>query len=92
MTELERRLPGVAIRTIDAYGVPAAAKEGLVFALIGFLTVHGLPAIVPSCTGARHASVLGAVVPGRTSLAVAGGATPPDALLVRTPLAAGAPA
>jgi len=89
MSELERRLPGVAIGTIDAYGVPAAAKEGLVFALIGFLTVHGLPAIVPSCTGARHESVLGAVVPGRTPLAAVAGAPLPAALVVRTPLGTG---
>ena len=27
-----------------------AAKEALVFALIGFLTVHGLPGVVASCT------------------------------------------
>ena len=42
------------------------------FAIIGFLTVHRLPATVPSCTGARHASILGAVVPVPAPLTAAG--------------------
>ncbi|QKW25452.1 anhydro-N-acetylmuramic acid kinase [Streptomyces seoulensis] len=57
-------LPGVRVLTSDAVGLPADAKEALAFAVLGFLTVHGLPATVPSCTGARHASLLGALTPG----------------------------
>ena len=63
MRELERRLPGVPIATIDAYGIAEGAKEALVFALIGFLTVHGLPGAIASCTGASHATVLGSIAP-----------------------------
>jgi anhydro-N-acetylmuramic acid kinase len=37
-------------------------------ALIGSLSVHGLPANAPSCTGARSAVVLGSITPGRSSL------------------------
>ena len=55
MAELAHRLPGVPIETFDVFGIPEAGKEALVFAIIGFLTVHRLPATVPSCTGARHA-------------------------------------
>ncbi|MCU1494120.1 MAG: anmK [Acidimicrobiaceae bacterium] len=68
MSEIERRLPGVSLVAVDAFGIPEAAKEAVVFALIGFLTVHGLPSTVPSCTGATHTSVLGAIIPGRQEI------------------------
>jgi anhydro-N-acetylmuramic acid kinase len=64
MAELEQRLPGVRMRRMDELGVPGAAKEALAFAIIGFLTLSGLPAIIPSCTGASRASVLGSITPG----------------------------
>jgi anhydro-N-acetylmuramic acid kinase len=86
MAELARRLPGVPIETFDVFGIPETAKEALVFAIIGILTVHRLPASVPSCTGAGHASILGAVVPGATPLLPIEGAQAPDRLVVRTPL------
>ena len=88
MRELEQRLPGVSITTIDAYGIAEAAKEALVFALIGFLTVHGLPGSIASCTGASRATVLGSIAPGRTALALTPAAISPTRLVVRTPLAA----
>ena len=69
MAELQARLPGVKMRRTDELGVPEAGKEALIFAIIGFLTLHGLPATVPSCTGAARSSVLGAVTPGRAPLA-----------------------
>jgi anhydro-N-acetylmuramic acid kinase len=65
---LRERLPGVRIRRTDELGVPEAAKEALVFAIIGFLTLHGLPATIPSCTGAQRPSVLGSVTPGQRPL------------------------
>jgi anhydro-N-acetylmuramic acid kinase len=86
MAELARRLPGVPIETFDVFGIPETAKEALVFAIIGILTVHRLPASVPSCTGAGHASILGAVVPGAAPLLPIEGAQAPDRLVVRTPL------
>jgi len=86
MNELARRLPGVPIETFDVFGIPEACKEALVFAIIGFLTVHRLPATVPSCTGSRRASVLGSVVPGERRLRVQDGAVAPSSLTVRTPV------
>ena len=65
MQMLRDEVDGVPVRTSDELGVPSAAKESYAFAVLGFLTVHGLTATVPSCTGARHASVLGSVTPGR---------------------------
>lgn len=88
MRELARRLPGVPITTIDAYGVAEAAKEALIFALIGFLTVHGLPGAIASCTGARHATVLGSIAPGARPLSLTPDAQAPTRLVVRTPLPA----
>lgn len=86
MGELRRRLPGVPIDTIDRYGIRESAKEGLLFALIGFLTVHGLAATIPSCTGARTATVLGSIVPGSRPLALAERPLAPTRLVVQTPL------
>ncbi|MCI0690324.1 MAG: anhydro-N-acetylmuramic acid kinase [Sporichthyaceae bacterium] len=68
MAELRRRGPKIAFRTIDAMGIPPTAKEAYAFALLGFLTVHGLAGIVASCTGAGHPSVLGTITPGRDQL------------------------
>ncbi|WP_112248663.1 anhydro-N-acetylmuramic acid kinase [Kribbella monticola] len=55
---------GVPLRSTDELGLPSVAKEAYAFAVLGFLTVNGLGATVPSCTGARHASVLGSITPG----------------------------
>lgn len=62
--------PGVPVRTSDELGLPSAAKEAYAFAVLGFLTAHGLPGTVPESTGARHASVLGSITPGRAGVRV----------------------
>ncbi|MEU2337958.1 anhydro-N-acetylmuramic acid kinase [Streptomyces sp. NPDC006654] len=61
-------LPGTPVRVSDELGLPAAAKEAYAFAVLGFLTAHGLPGTAPSATGARHPSVLGSLTPGRDGL------------------------
>ncbi|MET7825701.1 anhydro-N-acetylmuramic acid kinase [Streptomyces sp. NPDC005386] len=68
MTMLGDRLPGVAVRTSDELGLPSAAKEAYAFAVLGFLTLHGLAGTEPASTGARHPSVLGSLIPGRNGL------------------------
>lgn len=65
MAVLRTELDGVPLRVSDALGLPSAAKEAYAFAVLGFLTVHGLAGTVPACTGARHPSVLGSLTPGR---------------------------
>ncbi|UGY94556.1 anhydro-N-acetylmuramic acid kinase [Streptomyces gobiensis] len=45
-------------------GLPAQAKEAYLFALLGFLTVHGIPGSVPSATGAHAPALLGSITPG----------------------------
>ncbi|WP_221357528.1 anhydro-N-acetylmuramic acid kinase [Streptomyces beigongshangae] len=66
MAMLGAELPGVALRLSDDLGLPAAAKEAYAFAVLGFLTLHGLAGTDPRSTGARHASVLGSLTPGRS--------------------------
>ncbi|WP_328492821.1 anhydro-N-acetylmuramic acid kinase [Streptomyces sp. NBC_00414] len=65
MEMLGAELPGVPLRVSDSLGLPAAAKEAYAFAVLGFLTLHGLTGTDPRSTGARHASVLGSLTPGR---------------------------
>ena len=52
---------GVRVRSIEETGLDAGAKEAAAFALLGWLTWHGLPGNLPSATGAQRAVVLGKV-------------------------------
>ncbi|WP_189970226.1 anhydro-N-acetylmuramic acid kinase [Streptomyces avidinii] len=61
---------GCVVRSSDELGLPAGAKEAYAFAVLGWLTAHGLPGTVPSCTGARHPSVLGSITPGGPRLSL----------------------
>ncbi|MQA25282.1 MAG: anhydro-N-acetylmuramic acid kinase [Micromonosporaceae bacterium] len=56
------------VRPIDELGLPAAAKEAYLFALIGYLSWHGLPASLPEVTGASAPALLGAFTPGSAPL------------------------
>ncbi|MFI1853401.1 anhydro-N-acetylmuramic acid kinase [Streptomyces sp. NPDC020480] len=68
LAALCRALGAVPLRTSDELGLPSAAKEAYAFAVLGFLSAHGLAGTVPACTGARHPSVLGSITPGRGGL------------------------
>jgi anhydro-N-acetylmuramic acid kinase len=68
MRMLAERLPGVTLTTSDSFGAPSDAKEAIAFALLGWMTAHGLPGNLPSCTGARRPAILGTIVPGREPL------------------------
>jgi anhydro-N-acetylmuramic acid kinase len=52
------------VRGIDEFGLPAQGKEAYLFALLGYLSVHGLPGTIASATGARSGSILGSLTPG----------------------------
>jgi anhydro-N-acetylmuramic acid kinase len=54
----------VRVRSIEETGLDAGAKEAAAFALLGWLTWHGLPGNLPSATGARRPVVLGKVTYG----------------------------
>lgn len=64
MAEIARRLPTVRLTSVDDYGVPSQAKEALLFAILGNAAIRGMVNTVPSSTGARHATVMGKIVPG----------------------------
>jgi anhydro-N-acetylmuramic acid kinase len=51
------------VREFDDLGMPAQGKEAYTMAVIGFLTAHGLPATIPSATGAANSSILGSLTP-----------------------------
>lgn len=68
MRRLAARLHPARVATFDSLGLDPGAKEAYLFALIGFLTWHGLPGTVPDCTGARHTSIAGRITPGAQPL------------------------
>jgi anhydro-N-acetylmuramic acid kinase len=68
MTALRRRLEPATLVGSDELGLPGEAKEAYLSALLGFLTWSGIPANVPSATGARGARLLGNITPGSTAL------------------------
>ena len=68
MGMLAEAAPEVEFRTTESWGIPPGGKEAYAFALMGFLTMYGLPANVPSCTGAASAVVLGSITPGVSPL------------------------
>ena len=63
MARLAALLPGTEVSTTDEAGISGDDMEALAFAWLAWRTVAGLPGNLPSVTGAREASVLGAVYP-----------------------------
>ncbi|MEK6648754.1 MAG: anhydro-N-acetylmuramic acid kinase [Actinomycetota bacterium] len=70
MKRMQDRLRQCAILSISELGIDPRAKESLTVALIGFLTLHGLPGQIPSCTGANGERLLGSLTPGAHPLQV----------------------
>ncbi len=66
MAALSRRLEaaGATLATTEELSLPGDHKEAYAFALLGWLTWHGLPGSLPSCTGASGPRILGTIVPG----------------------------
>ncbi len=58
---LREELPELQIKTSDAYGVPAEAKEAVAFAVLAYQTWHKTASSIPSATGADYPAVLGKV-------------------------------
>ncbi|MFE2880033.1 anhydro-N-acetylmuramic acid kinase [Streptomyces roseus] len=86
MAMLREELGGAAVRGSQELGLPAEAKEAYAFAVLGYLTLHGLPGNDPGCTGATGPRVLGSLTPGSRPLRLP--ARPdraPHTLTVRAP-------
>ncbi|MBB4685345.1 anhydro-N-acetylmuramic acid kinase [Amycolatopsis jiangsuensis] len=70
MAALARHLPAGSLCTSDDLGLPGAGKEAYLTALLGWLSWCGVPATLPSATGARGPRLLGALTPGRHPLSL----------------------
>lgn len=68
MDALRAALDDVRVIGSDEIGVPTDDKEAMAFALIGWLSWHGLPGALPAGTGANGGRVLGALTPGAAPL------------------------
>lgn len=64
MAGLRAALPDTEVVLADELGASADAKEAILFALIGWCTMHGVPAVIPGGTGAREPRILGTITPG----------------------------
>lgn len=64
MDGLRAALPHTDVVLADELGASADAKEAILFALIGWCTMHGVPAVIPGGTGAREPRILGTITPG----------------------------
>lgn len=74
------------VRLIDEFGLPAEAKEAYAFAVMGYLTVHGLPGTLAGATGAPVGSILGSVTPGPHGWRLPDpGATMPGRMVIKAP-------
>jgi anhydro-N-acetylmuramic acid kinase len=60
---LRASLLGVEVTISDELGIDADAKEAIAFAVLGYCTLTGRAAGVPSVTGASGPRVLGAIAP-----------------------------
>ncbi|HSE72785.1 MAG TPA: anhydro-N-acetylmuramic acid kinase [Nocardioidaceae bacterium] len=67
LAALRRALGGTRLLTSDELGIPSAGKEAVLWALLGFLTWHGVPAST-AATGAAVPRVLGRISPGDAPL------------------------
>ena len=63
---LQEALPHCRLLTADEAGFSGRAIEASAFALLAYLTAHGVPGNLPPITGAARRVVLGKIVPGRT--------------------------
>jgi anhydro-N-acetylmuramic acid kinase len=61
---IEQGLDGVPMDRTDAAGVAAVSRKALSAALLAALTLDGVPASVPSATGAAGSRLLGSLTPG----------------------------
>jgi anhydro-N-acetylmuramic acid kinase len=61
---LEQPFEGTPLQRCDEVGVPADVRKALSFGMLAALTLDGVPASVPSATGAAGSRLLGSITPG----------------------------
>ncbi len=72
MARLAALLPGTEVSTTDEAGISGDDMEALAFAWLAWRTLAGLPGNLPSVTGAREMSVLGAIYPANPHARISG--------------------
>ena len=82
MAALRRRLDPVPLVTAEQRGMPSDAKEAYLFALLGFLTWHGLAGTAAGATGAVGSRILGRISPGAAPLRLPEPHAPPQRLVI----------
>ena len=61
---LRRQLGAIRLIPSEQRGLPSEGKEAYLMALLGFLTWHQVPGVLPGATGSPIARVLGRLSPG----------------------------
>ncbi|MGH2389923.1 MAG: anhydro-N-acetylmuramic acid kinase, partial [Chloroflexota bacterium] len=69
MRRLAEALAPVPLRTLDELGGHVDAKEAVLFAVLGYLTLQGRAGNLPSVSGASRGVPLGSITPGQLGLA-----------------------
>lgn len=65
MQMLQSVLDPIPVLPLSTRTIGGDAREAVAFAVLGHETLHGRPGNLPGCTGARQATVLGQIAPGR---------------------------
>lgn len=65
---MKSRMKKCEVLPISHIGIDPRQKEAIAFALIGFLSMHGLAGSLPACTGATSPQILGSFTPGSEPL------------------------
>ncbi len=63
---LEQQFPKIPAGRTDSVGIPAEAYKAAASGILGTLTIDGVPANIPSATGATVSRLLGSLTPGST--------------------------
>ncbi|HBA26743.1 MAG TPA: anhydro-N-acetylmuramic acid kinase [Nitrospinae bacterium] len=63
---ISREIKPIKVKTSDSYGFPPETIEAIVFAILGYAAISGIPANLPHVTGAGKQVVLGKIIPAKT--------------------------
>jgi anhydro-N-acetylmuramic acid kinase len=64
---LQQHLAGVPMEKTDRHGISAESRKAVTMGLLAALTVDGVPANLPSATGASGSRLLGSITPGSSA-------------------------
>jgi len=64
MRRLKELFFNAQVISSDVLGISSDAKEAVCFAVLANETIHGIPAVLPSVTGAERGAILGAIFLG----------------------------